>query len=87
MRLQNADGHAVVIVGGEEEDHKTGLADDGNERFEHLEIRTRQRFPMVEKIEVAWSGEIVEPVDGLAFIGPNPVDNDIYVVTGDSGNG
>jgi len=29
----------------------------------------------------------MEPVDGLAFIGRNPGDQNIYVVTGDSGNG
>ena len=29
----------------------------------------------------------LEPIDGLAFIGRNPGDKDIYVVTGDSGNG
>ncbi len=30
---------------------------------------------------------MVEPVDGLAFIGPNPGDENVYVVTGDSGHG
>ena len=30
----------------------------------------------------------MEPIDGLAFIGRNPMDSDnIYIVTGDSGNG
>ena len=30
----------------------------------------------------------MEPVDGLAFIGHNPLDADnVYTVTGDSGNG
>jgi Rieske Fe-S protein len=30
----------------------------------------------------------MEPVDGLAFIGRNPADDDnVYIVTGDSGNG
>ena len=29
----------------------------------------------------------MEPVDSLAFIGRNPGDKNIYVVTGDSGNG
>ena len=29
----------------------------------------------------------MEPVDGLAFIGRNPGEQNIYVVTGDSGNG
>src|ERR1019366_2322242 len=37
--------------------------------------------------EFRWSGQVMEPVDRLAFIGRNPGDQDIYVVTGDSGNG
>src|SRR5205823_79002 len=35
-----------------------------------------------------WSGEIMETVDGLAFIGRNPGDGDnILIATGDSGMG
>ena len=34
-----------------------------------------------------WSGQVMEPVDGVAFIGRNPGDAHVYVVTGDSGNG
>jgi Rieske Fe-S protein len=35
-----------------------------------------------------WSGQVMEPIDGLAFIGPNPLDKDnVYIATGDSGNG
>ena len=35
-----------------------------------------------------WGGQVMEPVDGLAFIGRNPLDADnVYTVTGDSGNG
>jgi hypothetical protein len=35
-----------------------------------------------------WSGEVMEPVDGIAFIGRNPLDaKNVYVATGDSGNG
>jgi nitrite reductase/ring-hydroxylating ferredoxin subunit len=34
-----------------------------------------------------WSGQVMEPVDGLAFIGRNPGDKNIFVVTGHSGNG
>jgi glycine/D-amino acid oxidase-like deaminating enzyme/nitrite reductase/ring-hydroxylating ferredoxin subunit len=76
----------VLIVGGE--DHKTGQKDDAGKRFGALERWTRHRFPMVEGIEYRWSGEVMEPVDSLAFIGKNPLDSDnIYIATGDSGNG
>ena len=35
-----------------------------------------------------WSGQVIEPIDGLAFLGHNPgVADNVYVATGDSGNG
>jgi nitrite reductase/ring-hydroxylating ferredoxin subunit len=30
---------------------------------------------------------VMETIDGLAFIGPNPVDQNVYIATGDSGMG
>jgi glycine/D-amino acid oxidase-like deaminating enzyme/nitrite reductase/ring-hydroxylating ferredoxin subunit len=85
VRLTGEAAQEVLIVGGE--DHKTGQADDTNERFERLEAWTRERFPAAGVMEFRWSGQIMEPVDGLAFIGRNPGEQNIYVVTGDSGNG
>jgi glycine/D-amino acid oxidase-like deaminating enzyme/nitrite reductase/ring-hydroxylating ferredoxin subunit len=83
---RGAEAYDVLIVGGE--DHKTGQQDDANKRFGALERWTRHRFPMIEGIEYRWSGEVMEPVDGLAFIGRNPLDSDnVYIATGDSGNG
>ncbi len=82
---QNAGGD-ILIVGGE--DHKTGQADDATERFARLEAWTHERFPMIELVEFRWSGQVMEPVDGVAFIGRNPTgEKNIYVATGDSGNG
>ena len=78
--------HDLLICGGE--DHKVGQKDDANRRFAILEKWTRERFPMMKEIEFRWSGEVMEPVDGLAFIGRNPMDHDnVYIATGDSGNG
>jgi glycine/D-amino acid oxidase-like deaminating enzyme/nitrite reductase/ring-hydroxylating ferredoxin subunit len=75
----------ILIVGGE--DHKTGQADDGDERLARLESWTRERFPIAQ-VEFKWSGQVMEPVDGLAFIGRNPGDKGhVFVVTGDSGQG
>ncbi len=87
VRLQSVDEASdVLIVGGE--DHKTGQADDFDERFRRLEEWTRERFPSVEAFEYRWSGQVMEPVDGLAYIGRNPGDADnVYIATGDSGNG
>lgn len=78
--------HDLLIVGGE--DHKTGQEDDAHRRFGILERWTRTRFPMIESIEYRWSGEVLEPIDGLAFIGRNPMDEpNVFIATGDSGNG
>jgi len=87
VRLQPGDeGMDFVLVGGE--DHKTGQANDGNERFARLEQWTRERFPQMGEVEYRWSGQVMEPVDGLAFIGRNPLDDDnVYIATGDSGQG
>ncbi|HEV8169638.1 MAG TPA: FAD-dependent oxidoreductase [Pyrinomonadaceae bacterium] len=86
VRLQREDEHDILIVGGE--DHKTGQENDGDERFRRLEQWTRERFPQVLDVEYRWSGQVMEPVDGLAYIGRNPGDEDnVYIVTGDSGQG
>ena len=75
----------ILIVGGE--DHKTGQADDGAERLARLEAWTRERFP-VGSAEFRWSGQVMEPVDGLGYIGRNPGDKGhVFVATGDSGHG
>jgi glycine/D-amino acid oxidase-like deaminating enzyme len=76
----------TLIVGGE--NHKTGQADNADERNARLEAWTREQFPMVDAIVFRWSGQVMEPVDGLAFIGANPLDAaNVYIATGDSGNG
>lgn len=86
LRLQREDDYDVLIVGGE--DHKTGQENDGSERFAHLERWTRERFPQSLDVKYRWSGQVMEPVDGLAFIGRNPLDDDnVYIATGDSGQG
>lgn len=79
-------GCDILIVGGE--DHRTGQAQDMDERFARIEKWARERFPMAGRVRYRWSGQLLEPVDGLAFIGKNPgPDEHIYIITGDSGNG
>lgn len=76
----------LLIVGGE--DHKTGQADDANERFERLEEWARANFPVLGKVVHRWSGQVLETLDGLAYIGRDPAGEDnVYVATGDSGMG
>ena len=82
----NNDPVDILIVGGE--DHKAGQAQDADARFARLEAWMRERFPAAGTVEFRWSGQVMETVDGLAYIGRNPLDADnVYVVTGDSGMG
>ena len=89
VRLQDAPGapnSEILLVGGE--DHKTGQADNMDERFRCLEEWTRKRFPMVQSVDYRWSGQVMEPVDYMGYIGKNPgSDRHIFIATGDSGNG
>lgn len=83
--LSHNRGTDMLIVGGE--DHKTGQAYDTVDRYARLEAWMRKHFPMAGELDYCWSGQIMEPYDGLAFIGPNPLDKNVYVATGTSGNG
>ncbi len=56
------DSLAYLIVGGE--DHKTGQARDGAERFARLEQWTRRRFPTVRSVVRRWSGQVMETSSG-----------------------
>src|SRR5436309_328460 len=79
-------GYDLLIVGGE--DHKSGQADDTMLRHARLESWARTRFPMIDEIEFTWGGQVMETIDGLAFIGRNPSDEDnVFIATGDSGMG
>jgi len=82
---RNEGGDETLIVGGE--DHKTGQADDADERYARLERWARERFPGMGAVEYRWSGQVLEPMDTIAYIGRNPGDENVWVVTGDSGNG
>ena len=76
----------LLIVGGE--DHKTGQANDADVRYRRIEEWARNRFPACGRILYHWSGQVLETIDGLAFIGRNPLDSqNVYIATGDSGQG
>lgn len=86
QELENDNTHDLLIVGGE--DHETGNAEDMESRYKRLEAWTRKRFA-IEDISYRWSGQVLEPKDSMAFIGRNPKDKrkNIFIATGDSGNG
>lgn len=91
VRIQKTDNKDsdLLIVGGE--DHKTGIANEkkGYEaKFKRLELWMQKIFSVQGPIVYAWSGQVMEPMDGMAFIGLNPgEDKNVYIATGDSGNG
>jgi hypothetical protein len=71
VRLQPLSTEEVlVIIGGE--DRKSGEADDGEERFAALEHWARERLPDMGTITHRWSGQVLEPVDFVGFIGRSP---------------
>ncbi|KAJ9656296.1 hypothetical protein H2198_005071 [Neophaeococcomyces mojaviensis] len=74
-----------MVVGGC--DHAVGQEDEWDERYKELETWTRERFPQAGSVDYKWSGQIMEPVDYMGYIGRNSGSQRVYVVTGDSGNG
>jgi glycine/D-amino acid oxidase-like deaminating enzyme/nitrite reductase/ring-hydroxylating ferredoxin subunit len=76
----------VLLVGGE--DHKTGQDENIENRFARLLAWARIYFPGIGNAEFRWSGQVMNSIDGLAFIGRNPGDEpNVYIATGDSGMG
>jgi len=84
--LSNSEPRDVLIIGGE--DHKTGQAEGIEGRFARLATWGRKHFPGIKDIAFRWSGQVMDSVDGIAFIGRNPKDDpNIYIASGDSGAG
>jgi glycine/D-amino acid oxidase-like deaminating enzyme/nitrite reductase/ring-hydroxylating ferredoxin subunit len=79
-------GRDLLLVGGE--DHRVGQDTQSESHWLRLEEWARARIPSVAELRTCWSGQVLEPMDGLAFIGKNPgLRRNSYIVTGDSGNG
>ena len=79
----------LLLSGGEDhptaDTSKTKVLEE--DRYKLVENWTRSYFPIGEII-YRWSGQVLEPLDGIAFIGRNPFDHDnVYIISGDSGNG
>ena len=89
IRLETPDpaaDHEILVVGGA--DHKVGQDSHPQHRYDEIERWVRERFPMAQAVEYRWSGEVMEPSDGTAYLGRNPMDDrNVYIITGDSGNG
>jgi glycine/D-amino acid oxidase-like deaminating enzyme len=79
-------GYELLVVGGQ--DHKTGQDPHPSHRYDEIEAWARARFPIAGQVEYRWSGRVMEPCDGIALLGRNPMDDgNVYIISGDSGNG
>ena len=86
VRIQPlSDTEDLLIVGGE--DHKTGEEPEIEKRLDGLESWTRNRYPSFTGAQYRWSGQVLEPIDFMPFSGRNPGSKNIYIHTGDSGQG
>jgi glycine/D-amino acid oxidase-like deaminating enzyme/nitrite reductase/ring-hydroxylating ferredoxin subunit len=72
----------TAILGGE--DHKTGQDLNPEQAFKNLEERLRSLLPVAE-IDHRWSGQVIESVDGMPYIGE--IEEGEFVATGFAGNG
>ncbi len=77
--------HDLLIVGGE--DHKSGEADDGAERFRRLEAWIRTLVPALGGESHRWSGQVMNTLDHCGYIGRDPDSDRVFLATGDSGQG
>lgn len=82
----SAVNYDLLLVGGQ--DHPSDQPAPAQQRYDEIEAWARARFPNAGPVGYRWSGRVMEPHDGLALLGRNPMDEDnVYIITGDSGNG
>lgn len=86
LRLQPQDQFDVLVIGGE--DHKTGQLGH-HLPFQQLERFAQEQVAINGCVLYRWSGQIIEPVDGLPFIGTSPGSSSgpVYLATGYAGDG
>lgn len=82
LRTDRSKAGAYAIFGGL--DHKTGQADDLEERYQKLEEILRSLIPTA-KVDRRWSGQVIETNDGLPYIGETAERQ--FAATGFAGNG
>jgi glycine/D-amino acid oxidase-like deaminating enzyme len=85
FRVDKKRGFDRLIIGGE--DHRADIPVSAEKNFAALEDYMRDRFERMDcEVVRKWRGPIMEPVDGIAFIGEAEQENVLYA-TGFSGNG
>jgi glycine/D-amino acid oxidase-like deaminating enzyme/nitrite reductase/ring-hydroxylating ferredoxin subunit len=86
MATSSLRDYDLLIIGGE--DHRVGQKEHAENCFVRLLDWAQSRLGIRNpEVMASWSGQIIEPMDGLAYIGHNPGDKNVYIVTGDSGHG
>lgn len=87
IRIQSHDqNNDLILIGGE--GHRTGQEVDPESNYARLEKWSKEHFPQIQTFQNRWSGQVFESIDGLAYLGHNPFDqNNVYIITGDSGSG
>ena len=86
VRLNPGDGGTDHLIAGGR-DHKSGEVDNGEARFEALEAWIRALVPELGKELTRWSGQVLDTIDYCGFIGRSPGSSNIFIATGDSGQG
>lgn len=85
FRIDRAGEHGRIIVGGES--HRRDIPVSKEKSFIALETYVKKTFPLLSyRIVRRWYGATLEPIDGLAFIGPYKNEHTWYAF-GFSGNG
>jgi len=85
FRIDPAPTFDTMLIGGE--DHRSDIPIDPEKNFEALEEHLRELLDDREyTVANRWDGPILEPTDGLAYIGPHKNPHVLYAF-GFSGNG
>lgn len=82
LRVEPCPDHDLVIFGGE--DHKTGQVTDTTACYDRLARSLTRLVPDVV-LSHRWSGQVIEALDGLPYIGQTA--DHQYTATGFGGNG
>jgi len=86
LRSHTVGGVRHLVVGGE--DHKVGEHDDTTVPFQRLDAYVQSHFGRAAAAtDHRWSGQIIEPADGLPYVGRDALARHVFIATGYSGNG
>lgn len=84
LRLDKGKNKDYLLLGGE--DHRSDIPVSKSKSFKALKDYADQILSVPYKVKTSWTGPILEPVDGLAFVGPIG-DRKILYAMAFSGNG